>query len=214
MLGGDISVSSAEGEGTVFRVTAAVSPADGADTPRCRQTAAESSPPPDESAPTLACRLLLAEDGLDNQRLLAFFLRKAGADVTVVHNGQKAVEDYLRQVESAGPYDAVLMDMQMPVMDGYEATRKLRDLGYAGPILALTAHAMKEDRQKCLDAGCDDYLAKPIKRNVLLWKVAEWLSRRSRQTNAPTANPCAREPGLIEFEVPIAHWAPCTTNSP
>lgn len=133
----------------------------------------------DESL-ALNCRILLAEDGPDNQRLISFLLRKAGAEVLVVEDGQKAVDLALQQTNMNHSFDLILIDMQMPVMDGYEATRKLREAGYRGPILALTAHAMKEDRQKCLDAGCDDYIAKPVDRHTLLQLVSRYVAAGAR----------------------------------
>ena len=140
------------------------------------------------SAQTLSdlsnCRILLAEDGLDNQRLVAHILRLAGAEVAVAENGQEAFE----RVQSAAglPFDAILMDMQMPVMDGYEATRRLRKAGYRGPILALTAHAMADDEKKCLDAGCNGYIAKPINRQWLLSEIARSVARGSQPAGAPS----------------------------
>ena len=134
----------------------------------------------------LDCRILLAEDGPDNQRFICFVLRKAGADVAIAENGQVAVEQALAHLPGRGrrhgdekePFDVILMDMQMPLTDGYEATRQLRGAGYKGPIIALTAHAMKDDRRKCLEAGCDDYLAKPINREELLALVARYSSMK------------------------------------
>jgi CheY-like chemotaxis protein len=114
-------------------------------------------------------RVLVAEDNLDNQRIIALRLKMAGADVTLACNGREAVE----QVSSAGRFfDLILMDMQMPVLDGYEATRLLRSLGVRIPIIALTAHALPEDRQECLRFGCDEYVSKPIDWEALVGVLA------------------------------------------
>ena len=113
-------------------------------------------------------RILLVEDSLDNQTLIEIILAKMGAKVQFANNGAQGVERAMNE-----DYDIVLMDVQMPVLDGYQATKKLRDLHYKKPIVALTAHAMSEEREKCLRAGCTDYLAKPIDRVLLVNKVAE-----------------------------------------
>jgi signal transduction histidine kinase/ActR/RegA family two-component response regulator len=177
-LGGTIAVRSVPGKGSTFSVTVDPGPLDGI---RMLQqpavdalTPAVATPAIEVGSVQLHARLLLVEDGLDNQRLIGFLLKKAGAHVTTVENGQLAVEAVLAQKAAGCPFDVILMDMQMPVMDGYHATRTIRAQGYAGPILALTAHAMADDRQKCLDAGCDDYLSKPIDRRQLLLAVAKW----------------------------------------
>jgi len=127
--------------------------------------------------PTLdGARILLAEDGADNQRLISALLRKAGAEVTIADNGQAAVETAIAARNRGRPFDVILMDMQMPLVDGYAATAQLRRSGHTGTIIALTANAMAEDREKCLRAGCDDYLAKPVARATLLRTVAKHLS--------------------------------------
>lgn len=102
-------------------------------------------------------KVLLAEDSEDNQRLISMHIRKTGAEIHIVKDGKQAVRHGL-----AGGYDLILMDMQMPIMDGVQAITLLRRAGYSGPIVALTANAMKSDRDACIDVGADDYLTKPI----------------------------------------------------
>ena len=179
MLGGDIRVSSILGKGSTFSVTIAADPLSA-------QPAIQDRGEPHQAFSHAAgheplnCRVLLAEDGPDNQRLITFLLRRAGCDVVVAENGEKAVEAALAADPSDAPFDAVLMDIQMPVMDGYQASRRLRENGFAKPIIALTAHAMTDDRQRCLSAGCDDYASKPIQPEQLLQSLATWLNK-SRQ---------------------------------
>ena len=105
---------------------------------------------------------------MGNQRLISTILRLAGAEVDVVENGLQAVQAVRDALEHNHPYDIILMDMQMPEMDGYQASSSIRDIGVNTPIVALTAHSMPIDRQKCLSAGCSEYISKPIDRRHLL----------------------------------------------
>src|SRR5262249_61629609 len=102
-------------------------------------------------------RVLLVEDGETNRDLVSLVLTEAGAMVVTAENGKAGVE-----LAREKPFDLILMDMQMPVMDGYTAARTLRSLGLQTPIVALTEHAMRDDVDKCLAAGCSGYLAKPV----------------------------------------------------
>ena len=127
-----------------------------------------SSPPPIEPIFKLDGRILLAEDSPEIQRLLEFHLKKAGAEVTTTNNGVEALERLDFAEREGRTFDLLLTDMQMPEMDGYTLAETLRSRGCHMPIIALTAHAMAEDRQRCLDAGCDDYVSKPIDKAQLL----------------------------------------------
>ena len=178
-LGGDVTVQSSSGEGSNFTITIATGPVDRS---RLIDASSEALLPVEPRATpnavdiTLSCRVLLVEDGIDNQRLISFVLKKAGAQVVVAENGLIGCDLALSAIDEGAPFDVILMDMQMPVMDGYEATTKLRDAGYDRPIVALTAHAMSGDRDKCLNAGCDDYSTKPINRQELLTLIDELAS--------------------------------------
>jgi CheY-like chemotaxis protein len=123
--------------------------------------------------------VLLAEDGPDNQRLIALFLRQSGATVMTVSDGRAAVDAALAARDVGRAYDVVLMDMQMPIVDGYAATGQLRANGYTGAIVALTAHSTTQDRAKCIAAGCDEYVSKPVKRKTLIETVQRLATRRA-----------------------------------
>ncbi len=118
-------------------------------------------------------RILLAEDNLINQKLALVMLTKAGYNVEVANNGREAVDKYISNPDN---FNLIFMDIQMPEMDGLEATREIRDIGFDMiPIIAMTAHAMKGYREKCLDAGMDDYISKPIKRDSVFDILEKWV---------------------------------------
>lgn len=171
-LGGDIViVDSKEGTGSLFEITI-----------KCNCDLSETLGPGaifkarlsvDAGKPTDAprlegARILLVEDAVDNQVLISRYLKIAGAQVDLAGNGGEA----LRKTESGVDYDVILMDIQMPEMDGYTATKFLRSGGYTRPIIALTAHALHSEREKCLAAGFDDHLAKPVDRKSLIERIA------------------------------------------
>ncbi|NLK41341.1 MAG: response regulator [Planctomycetes bacterium] len=116
-------------------------------------------------------KILVAEDNPSNQKLIGILLQKLGHQVTLAEDGQVAVDK-----ATAETFDLILMDMQMPNVNGYDATRQLREKGCTTPIIALTANAMIGDEEKCLQAGCNGYLTKPIERAKLNEAVAQYMS--------------------------------------
>jgi signal transduction histidine kinase/CheY-like chemotaxis protein/integral membrane sensor domain MASE1 len=181
MLGGDlVLVESAPGIGSRFRLTVAIGSLKGVrllDGALPREQAAR-MPANENEEENLDCRVLLAEDGPDNQRLISHILSRRGANVTLAVNGQQAIDVATAAWHAGTPFDVILMDMQMPVLDGYQAVKQLRETGYSWPIIALTANAMSTDRQKCITAGCDDFATKPIDRKELIAMIRSHVSRQ------------------------------------
>ncbi len=164
-MGGTLTATSVPGDGSTFRL---VVPA-----PEAAEKTERLPVPavPAAASPTVG-RVLVADDCEDNRRLIEIFLEREGIDVSLVSNGQEAYDAAM-----AGQYDLIVMDMQMPVLDGYDAVRKLRASGYNGMIMALTAHALASDRAACLAAGCDLYQAKPLNRDAFTADLAACLGR-------------------------------------
>ena len=184
MLGGSLAIDSAVGEGTSVRISVRAKLSEGAELidPFCEHSFTAPAPgtPIDCSGGGALAdtQILLAEDGPDNQRLIAHHLKRAGADVVLAENGLEAIEMMGETVAGIAP-DLILMDMQMPELDGYGATRKLRRAGCKVPIIALTAHAMDGDREKCLGSGCDEYLTKPVDIALMIETCARMIASTS-----------------------------------
>jgi PAS domain S-box-containing protein len=193
LLGGDISVKSEAGKGSTFTLHVLVGPVAKADMVNGaieKRKAARTTDATSISAESLlGVRILLAEDGFDNRIILSAYLRGAGATVEMVEDGGAAVEAVTRSLKEARPYSIVLMDMQMPVLDGYAASSELRRVGHPGPIVALTAHAMLDDRAKCIKSGCSEYMSKPVDRTALLWMVARQTNRTLQTTDIASSQP-------------------------
>lgn len=170
MLGGTITVESKAGVGSRFMLTIGTGALDNIEFVNSSRQLPKIDVKASMEVPRLTGRILLAEDNEDNQRLISLLIRRAGIEVILASNGEEAVEKALNE-----PVDLVLMDIQMPIMGGLDAARMLREKGFSKPITALTANAMKEDRDRCFAAGCDSFLSKPIHQRSLYALLSEHL---------------------------------------
>lgn len=211
VMGGSIAVDSEVGTGSSFTVrlpfVALDEEPEWVEAGRCATSVARVEPDRSEPLPRFGGRrVLLAEDSRDNQKVLSYHLKAAGIEVTIAENGRIAVERAL-----AEPFDIILMDMQMPELDGYGATSSLRQSGYTGPVIALTAHAMREDREKCLRAGCTDFLTKPVENRRLLETLARYLYDRPEDALAapePIVSSCLEDEDFAALVVEYARSLP------
>ncbi|MGN6367101.1 MAG: ATP-binding protein [Phycisphaerae bacterium] len=209
MLGGSLRCSSEPAKGSVFTFSMPVTPAK--DSPMLepaemlRLLAAVK--PVNGQLRAVAARVLLAEDGVEAREVLTLHLERAGCTVASVPDGLLAVDQTLDAARQGTPFDVVLMDMQMPVMDGYSATSRLRAQGYKGAIIALTANAMKEDRERCIRAGCDEYLPKPVEIPALLATI-ERFSSKPATNHRPVAPALLEDPVLLKLTLKFVETLP------
>lgn len=198
LLGGELTVSSQVNVGSEFKLSLAAG--DVQENELIHSQEQLNSHPVSEVAPPvvgkLKGRVLLAEDNENNQRLITLYLRKMGLQVSTAMDGAQAV-----RLARAGNYDLVLMDMQMPVLSGVDAVRQLRERGYSQTIIALTANASQEDRRQCLEAGCQDFLTKPITSERLYHTLAMYLQTdiQDGDTSPLYSNLSDEEPELVDL---------------
>ncbi|WP_417380140.1 ATP-binding protein [Gimesia sp.] len=177
MLKGQLKVKSEVGQGSVFRVRLPAGSIKGI--PLIESGILERKTDRAESVPKvhrLNCRVLVVDDRREVRHISQHFLEKAGASVTSAEDGQQGIDLALIARDAGDPFDVILMDMQMPQVDGLQAIAELRAAGLDSPIIALTADAMKGDRERCLQGGCDDYLSKPVDHAQMVemvWRYSE-----------------------------------------
>ena len=178
LLGGRISAKSEQNKGSTFTVTIATG--DITDLKLIQPIRPVESTPDETPAikVELACRILVVDDRRDIRFLSRRFLTEAGAMVVEAEDGEVAIRIVSQAFASGTPFDLIILDMQMPKLDGYETAKQLRQLGFTGPIIALTADAMHGDMSRCLASGCNDYLSKPIDKTALLKMVSDYVGMK------------------------------------
>jgi PAS domain S-box-containing protein len=200
-MGGNMGVDSTTGQGTTFWFTAAfeVIPGEHAalgEAVRVVAGASHTSAPTPRAGRGQGEKVLVVEDNFTNREVILAQLKMMGYEARAVENGEEALE-----AVASGGYALVLMDCEMPVMDGYEASRRIRQSREAQiPIVALTANAMSSDREKCLQAGMNDYLAKPVELQQLGDALARWVPSPHSASPAGAASPCTGGPAILVFD--------------
>ncbi|MFN0058833.1 MAG: ATP-binding protein [Planctomycetota bacterium] len=207
-MGGDLFVQSVPGEGSVFtlqvRYVAVETAVQGVEQVGQVLVPPESAPEHEggessTSAPSLAhVRVLSAEDSPDIQLLVRSFLSRAGYSFEMADNGLIAYERILSAKAAGQPFHVLITDMQMPEMDGYTLVRRLRASGFQMPIIALTAHATSNDRERCLEAGCDEFLSKPVPRRKFLEVLGSVLKRAESIQSHWRRAPAVREDSIAD----------------
>jgi two-component system CheB/CheR fusion protein len=192
LLGGTISVQSTPGAGSTFTFTIGTGPLDGV--PLTDELPLPPVQPEVIPLQLHGRRVLVVDDRRDMRYLVQSYLEEARAEVRTAGNGLLAIEEVERGAKLSQPFDAIVLDMQMPAMDGYEAAKRLRESGHHGLIVALTASAMRGDRERCLEAGCDEYLTKPVDRLALIEVLARNSASSARETDAAPADTSVAAP--------------------
>lgn len=192
MMGGEIGVTSEVGQGSVFHFWIPLVPVSAADADTVAQLEVQENS-------HYGCKVLLAEDVETNQLIITEMLQGFGCDVKVAENGQIAVEKACFTA-----FDIIFMDCNMPVMDGYSASRRLRELGQTDiPIIAVTAHALSDEKQKCLAAGMNDFISKPLKKRDLARMLDLWTKASDEQPPAEERTEVVVAPADTEFDMSI-----------
>lgn len=181
-LGGRIELESQLGKGSCFRFCLPIEKSKLAPLVEPRHELIVATKTPEVVPVELDQHILIVDDRREIRHLVRHFIEEAGGTTVCAENGRDAVDQVWKADQEGEPFDLIVMDMQMPIMDGYQASRELRRRGYNTPILALTAGAMQEDRERCLAAGCDRHIAKPIEAKDLLRAIDELANRTAEPT--------------------------------
>lgn len=196
LMGGDITIVKTGAAGSCFRVSVATGPLREVQFTHSLPSIEEESLVPAQQPEKVTGYILVAEDTADLQKLLTLYIKKTGADIKVVGNGKEAVD-----AAFGTTFDLIFMDMQMPVMDGLTAVKLLRDKGYTAPIVALTANAMQQDRERYLAVGCNEFLSKPVDRKQLHETIFRYLNKAPQidQHSRIHSELAAEDPEILEL---------------